>query len=96
MTAELLAELKELRSMTDDQINTSDIPEKLDWSNAEVGRFYKPIKTQISLRVDADVLDWFKAKTEQYTSLMNQALRAYITAAEATINKTGKRKRKAG
>jgi uncharacterized protein (DUF4415 family) len=96
MTAELLVELAELRSMTDDQINTSDIPERLDWSNAEVGKFYKPIKTQISLRVDADILDWFKARSEQYTSLMNQALRTYVTAAEATLNKSAKRKKKAG
>ncbi len=96
MSAELLAELAELRAMTDEEINTSDMPERLDWSNAEVGKFYKPIKTQISLRVDADVLDWFKERSQQYTSLMNQALRAYITAAEATVNRSAKRKRKVG
>lgn len=87
MTPELLAELAEVEAMTDDEIDTLDIPERLDWSNAEVGKFYRPVKTQISLRVDADILDWFKSKGKQYTPMMNQALRAYITTAEAVSKK---------
>jgi len=83
MSQALLEELDALEAMADEDIDTSDIPERLTWKNAEVGKFYKPIKTQISLRVDSDILDWFKAKGKQYTPLMNKALRAYITAQQA-------------
>jgi uncharacterized protein (DUF4415 family) len=90
MTAELLKEISAAKAMSDDEIDTSDLPERLDWSNAQVGKFYKPIKTQVSLRVDADILNWFKEKGDQYSSLMNQALRAYVIASE----NTSKHKRK--
>jgi len=85
ITSKLAAELKVLEAMTDDQIDFSDIPLKLDWSKAERGRFYRPVKQLISLRVDADIAAWFKekAKGKQYTPMMNKALRTYILAQEA-------------
>jgi uncharacterized protein (DUF4415 family) len=70
--------------MRDDAIDTADIPEKLNWNNAEIGKFYRPVKKLISLRVDADILDWFQARGAQYTPLINRALRTYIAAQEAT------------
>ncbi len=84
ITPKLAAELKVLKKMTDDQIDFSDIPLKLDWDNAEIGKFYRPVKQLISLRVDADVLAWFKnhAEGKLYTSLMNKALRTYVIAHE--------------
>jgi uncharacterized protein (DUF4415 family) len=69
--------------MQDADINTADIPEKLNWSNAEIGKFYRPVKKLISLRVDADILDWFQARGAQYTPLINRALRIYIASQEA-------------
>ncbi len=42
------------------------------------GRFYRPIKEPISLRVDADVLAWFRSMTTKYQSQMNKALREYM------------------
>lgn len=70
--------------MTDDDIDFSDIPLKLDWSKAEIGKFYRPVKELVSLRVDADVLTWFKnqANGKLYTALMNKALRMYVLAHE--------------
>jgi len=74
--------------MSDGDIDFSDIPLKLDWSKAKRGQFYRPIKKLISLRVDADVLAWFKERTKgkQYTSLMNKALRMYILDEETTTH----------
>lgn len=95
ITDELAAELKALEAMSDDQIDTSDIPEKLDWSNAEVGKFYRPVKKLVSMRVDADVLDWFQSRGPRYTALMNQALRSYIAAQEALATKRRPRPRTA-
>ncbi len=70
--------------MADDEIDFSDIPLKLDWSKAEIGKFYRPVKELVSLRVDADVLAWFKnqANGKLYTALMNKALRTYVLAHE--------------
>ena len=82
ITPKLAAELKVLKKMTDEEIDLSDIPLKLDWSKAEVGKFYRPVKELVSLRVDADVLAWFKnqANGKLYTNLMNKALRMYVVA----------------
>lgn len=70
--------------MTDADIDFSDMPLKLDWSKAEIGKFYRPVKELVSLRVDADVLAWFKkqANGKLYTNLMNKALRTYVLANE--------------
>jgi hypothetical protein len=40
------AELAELEAMRDDEISTADIPEKLNWSNAEIGKFYRPVQNR--------------------------------------------------
>jgi uncharacterized protein (DUF4415 family) len=45
-----------------------------------VGRFYRPLKQQISLRVDADVLAWFRAHGGKYQSYMNAVLRREMQA----------------
>ncbi|MBE9228298.1 BrnA antitoxin family protein [Phormidium sp. LEGE 05292] len=70
--------LEELKNIPEEAIDTSDIPE-LDanfWSKAKL---VKPItKTAISIRVDSDVLDWFKSQGKGYQSLMNAVLRSYV------------------
>lgn len=81
------AELAALASMSDDDIDLSDMPEKLDWSNAERGRFYRPVKQQLTLRVDADVVHWFKTHGQAggYQTRINQALRDYVAAQERKL-----------
>jgi hypothetical protein len=44
LTAEQKAELEALATLPDDQINTDDIPEVMDWSDAQRGLFYRPVK----------------------------------------------------
>lgn len=84
ITSRLAAELKVLEEMTDDEIDFSDIPLKLDWSKAEIGKFYRPVKELVSLRIDADILAWFKhlSKGKNYTSAMNKALRIFMLTHE--------------
>lgn len=77
--AERAAELERLAAMPDSAIDTSDSPEVTDWSGAEVGKFYRPVKRQITLRIDADVLEWFKARGGKYQSEINAALREHVT-----------------
>src|SRR5271163_3777758 len=83
ITRKLAAELKVLEEMPDDEIDLSDIPLKLDWTHGEIGKFYRPVKKLVSLRIDADLLDWFKSHSikgdkEGYTSNINQALRRHV------------------
>lgn len=74
------SDLKRLDAMTDTDINYSDIPELTEdfWRNTEV---LKPAsKTVTTLRIDDDVLDWFRAKGKGYQSQMNAVLRAFVMA----------------
>ena len=49
-------------------------------SDVEVGRFYRPIKQLVSLRVDADVLAWFRGQGKKYQTHMNEVLRREMQA----------------
>ena len=70
--------LEELKNIPESAIDTSDIPE-LDASFWEKAKLVKPLTKQaISLRVDSDVLDWFKSQGKGYQSLMNAVLRSYV------------------
>jgi uncharacterized protein (DUF4415 family) len=76
-----LAELKSLAALSDEAIDTSDAPELHDWSGAKRGLFYRPIKEQLTLRLDADVIAWFrshKTSDEGYQTRINRALREYV------------------
>ncbi len=69
--------LKSLTTMPDDRIDTSDIPELTETQLAEMKRLehYRPVKKQITVRLDADVLAWLKAGGKGYQSRMNAILR---------------------
>ena len=87
MTPNQLAELQLLTDIPDDQIDTSDIPETLDWSDARRGAFYRPVKKQITLRLDADLLAWFKDHAPSgrgYQTHINNALREHVQRTEPT------------
>ena len=71
-------EIKELVSMPDEKIDMSDIPEITDWSKAVVGKYYRPVKKQVTLRLDADMLKWFKVQGGKYQTHINQVLRRYM------------------
>jgi len=75
------AELEALAALPDDRINFRDIPEVTDWSGAKRGLLYRPVKQQLTLRLDADVVDWFKRRAPAgrgYQTQINQALRQYV------------------
>jgi uncharacterized protein (DUF4415 family) len=71
MEAEVLA------AMPESEIDTSEMPEITDWSGAVRGLF-RPVKIPLSLRIDADVIDWFRRQGEGYQSRMNAALREHV------------------
>ena len=80
ITPEIQANLDRLSAMSDEDIDLSDIPEITDWSSAVRGKFYRPIKQQLTLRLDSDVVHWFKANagTRGYQTRINAALRQFV------------------
>lgn len=69
-------ELARLAAMPDDKIDLTDIPEVLDWTGATVGKFYRPIKKSLTIRLDADVLAWLRAQGRGYQTRINRLLRS--------------------
>jgi|HubBroStandDraft_4_1064222.scaffolds.fasta_scaffold49190_2 uncharacterized protein (DUF4415 family) len=77
LTAKQKKELSALGAIPDDQLDTSDIPElpPSAWKDAVRGRFYRPVKQAVSLRLDADVVAWLKKPGKGYQTRANRILR---------------------
>lgn len=78
------ADLDRLRNMTEEEIAATSSPELADlpddfWDDAVL--VVPQPKEPISLRVDGDVLEWFKAQGPRYQTRMNAVLRSYMMAA---------------
>ena len=74
-------QIRALEALPEDQIDTTDAPEILDWSDARRGVFYRPVKQQITLRLDADIIAWFKSCAPDgrgYQTDINGALREHV------------------
>ena len=72
------ARLAALARMPDDQIDCSDIPPlpASFWESAVRGGLYRPVKRQMSVRIDADVIAWLKSHGKGYHSRLNKILRS--------------------
>jgi uncharacterized protein (DUF4415 family) len=75
-------ELAAIAALRDEQIDTSDIPELplSAWKDAVRGRFYRPVKQAVSLRLDADVVAWLKKPGRGYQTRANGILRERMLA----------------
>ena len=78
LTPQLRAELDALASIQESEIDTAEMPPIEDWSNAVRGALFRPIKRPLSLRIDADIIDWFQRQGSGYQTRMNTALREYV------------------
>ena len=76
VSRKLAKELAALARMADDKIDLTDAPEIREWRGAVVGKFYRPIKRPVTIRVDADVLAWLKRQGRGYQTRINKLLRA--------------------
>jgi uncharacterized protein (DUF4415 family) len=74
-------EIAALAVKGDADIDFSDIPLKLDWSKAEIGKFYRPPKKSVTMRLDADVLEWLKGYGKGYQTRVNYLLRHAMASA---------------
>lgn len=80
------ANLERLQQVSEEEIEQTSPPELADlppdfWDDAEV--VYPPAKEAISLRVDRDVLTWFRECGPKYQTRMNAVLRSYMQSVES-------------
>jgi uncharacterized protein (DUF4415 family) len=75
LTEAQLENLKRLAERPDDEIDYSDIPDITDFSGFEVGKFYRPMKEAVTVRLDADVVHWLKRDGKGYQTRLNAILR---------------------
>jgi len=75
------AEFDALSDLPEAGIDTGDMPEVRDWSDGRRGVFYRPLKQQLTIRLDADVVTWFKQHAPGgagYQTEINRALREHV------------------
>ncbi|MBV8868211.1 MAG: BrnA antitoxin family protein, partial [Acetobacteraceae bacterium] len=63
--------------LSDDHIDTSDIPPLSEafWVSAVRNPLYRPVKRQLTVRLDADVLAWLRSTGRGYQTKLNEILR---------------------
>jgi uncharacterized protein (DUF4415 family) len=62
------------------------MPEVQDWTGAEIGRFYRPSKRPVTIRLDDDVIDWLKSYGRGYQTKANLLLRHAMESNRQTTN----------
>jgi uncharacterized protein (DUF4415 family) len=70
--------LNSVAAMPDSEIDTSGSPEVRNWKGAVRSALFRPVKPLTSLRLDADLLEWFRRGGEGYQTRINAALREYV------------------
>ena len=74
-TKEQKRDIRAIAAKKDADIDFSEVPPILDWSGAEIGKFYRPKKKPVTMRLDSDVIDWLKTEGRGYQTRANQLLR---------------------
>jgi uncharacterized protein (DUF4415 family) len=87
LTKEQKRDIRAIAAKRDEDIDFSDAPAVVDWSGAEIGKFYRPGKKPVTMRLDSDVIAWLKADGRGYQTKANWPLR------HAMLHSTGEIKR---
>jgi uncharacterized protein (DUF4415 family) len=93
LTAEMRRQLDALEAMPDENIDFSDIPEMTEEDTRRthyVGLHYRPNKESVTIRLDADMIDWFKSQGRGWQTKMNWVLRLYFASHRKTGVKVGR------
>jgi uncharacterized protein (DUF4415 family) len=81
LTKEQKRDIAAIAARREQDIDLSDMPEVVDWSGAEMGKFYRPQKSSVTMRLDADVLEWLKGYGTGYQTRANLLLRHAMASA---------------
>ena len=92
-------DIRAIAAKRDEDIDFSDAPAVLDWSGAEIGKFYRPKKKPVTMRLDSDVIAWLKADGLGYQTkanwLLRNAMLHFTKEASVTRRKAAPRRAKA-
>ena len=86
-------EIAAIAAKKDAEIDLSEMPEVVDWSGAEMGKFYRPAKKPVTMRLDADVIEWLKSYGPGYQTKVNLLLRHAMSTAQPS--RVGRKRRTA-
>ncbi len=93
LTDEEIAQLRALADRPDNEIDLTDpdAPELTEehWSHAVRGKYYRPVKAQVTTKLDADVIAWLKAEGKGYQTRMNAILRRAMLKERGAARKAG-------
>lgn len=80
LTKEQKRDIAAIAGKKNRDIDLSEMPEVLDWSGAEIGKFHRPTKKPVTMRLDEDVIEWLKGFGRGYQTKANLLLRHAMTA----------------
>src|ERR1700674_2254943 len=99
LTRKQKREIRGIAAKRDEDIDFSDAPAVVDWSKAEIGKFYRPTKKPVTMRLDSDVIAWLKADGRGYQTkanwLLRHAMLSFTSEKSLSKNEGVERRRKA-
>jgi uncharacterized protein (DUF4415 family) len=75
LTKQQKRDVRAIAAKRDEDIDFSDAAAVVDWSQSEIGKFYRPAKKPVTMRLDSDVIAWLKADGRGYQTKANWLLR---------------------
>jgi uncharacterized protein (DUF4415 family) len=76
LTKQQKREIRAVAAKSDEDIDFSDAAPVFNWTGAEIGKFHRPIKKPVTMRLDSDVVAWLKADGRGYQTKANWLLRS--------------------
>ena len=89
LTKEQKRDIGAIAAKADADIDFSDMAPVPDWKAAEMGKFYRPAKKPITMRLDLDVIEWLKADGRGYQTKANWLLRSAMLHYSRNANLDG-------
>jgi uncharacterized protein (DUF4415 family) len=96
LTKQQKRDIAAIGAKKDGDIDFSDAPPVIDWSGAEIGKFYRPKKKPVTMRLDSDVIEWLKADGRGYQTKANGLLRHAMLQFAGGKNRVGSGRGKGG
>ncbi len=91
LTKEQKRDIRAIGAKGDEDVDFSDAAPVLDWSGAEIGKFYRPPKKPVTMRLDSDVVEWLKADGRGYQTKANWLLRSAMVHFTKDANASGQK-----
>lgn len=87
LTKEQKRQISTIATKKDTDIELTEMPEVLDWRGAVVGKFHRPPKKPVTMRLDTDIVDWLKSYGPGYQTRVNHLLRHAMTSSRPVSRK---------